>query len=112
MNYEAELNTQLTNISRQYLIPILALAVLFCIPSASFAQTDEDGQVPAVRSDRPQSMAWVTDELIAETCRVWSNMYGRTVSIEEAFEILNNVKRLAEVLPQEAIDWICNDPGS
>ena len=42
MNHEAELNTRLTDISRRYLLPVLALTVLFCIPSASFAQTDED----------------------------------------------------------------------
>ena len=42
MIYEAELNTRLTDISRRYLLPLLALTVLFCIPSASFAQTDED----------------------------------------------------------------------
>ena len=44
------------------------------------------------------SMAWLTDDLVAETRRVWSKVYGRVVSPAEAVEILMNVKHLAEVL--------------
>jgi len=48
--------------------------------------------------DRPLSLAWITDELIAETQRVWSPHYGRDLSPDEALEILRNVKRFAEAL--------------
>ena len=44
------------------------------------------------------SMAWISDELLARTRRVWSNAYGRPVGTEEAAEILTNVKHLAEAL--------------
>ena len=47
---------------------------------------------------RPLSMAWISDELLAETIDVWSQAYGRPVSEDEAVEILMNVKRLGEVL--------------
>jgi len=40
----------------------------------------------------------MSDELIADTRRVWSAAYGRVISAEEAVEILNNVRRLADVL--------------
>ncbi len=53
--------------------------------------------VPGGVPDRPLSLAWMTDELIAETQRVWSPHYGRELSHEEAVEILRNVKRFAEV---------------
>ena len=41
-------------------------------------------------------MAWITDDLLAETRRVWSLAYGRVIAEEEAIEILTNVRRLAE----------------
>ena len=40
----------------------------------------------------------MSDELIADTRRVWSAEYGRVISEEEAVEILSNVRRLADVL--------------
>jgi len=40
----------------------------------------------------------MSDELIADTRRVWSAAYGRVISAEEAVEILNNVRRFADVL--------------
>lgn len=43
-------------------------------------------------------MAWMTDELIDETRRVWSKAYGRVLAAEEAVEILMNVRRLAETM--------------
>lgn len=49
-------------------------------------------------ADRPLSTQWLTDERIAEARRVWSKVYGRTISEDEAIEILSNVHRLAEVL--------------
>ena len=54
--------------------------------------------VPGGVPDRPLSLAWMTDELIAETQRVWSPQYGRDLTSNEAVEILRNVKRFAEVL--------------
>jgi hypothetical protein len=40
----------------------------------------------------------LSDDRIAETRRVWSMAYGRAISVDEAVEILANVRRLAEVL--------------
>ena len=54
----------------------------------------EHGDLPA----RPLSLAWITDELLGETQRVWSEVYGRDISADEATEILMNVKRFAQVL--------------
>jgi hypothetical protein len=54
--------------------------------------------VPGVEPGRPMSLAWMTDELIAETQRVWSPHYGRELSTDDAVEILRNVKRFAEVM--------------
>ena len=60
-----------------------------------FPGPDEEG----VSGDRrPLSMAWISDELLAETIDVWSENYGRPIGRDEAVEILMNVKRLAEVL--------------
>lgn len=47
---------------------------------------------------RPLSMAWISDELLAETIEVWSEQYGRRIDVDEAVEILVNVKRLAQAL--------------
>ena len=47
---------------------------------------------------RPLSMAWISDDLLAKTRRVWSRAYGRLISEDEAVEILMNVKRMAETL--------------
>ena len=49
---------------------------------------------------RPPGTAWITDEAIADTRRVWSPYYGRELSDGEAVEILMNVRSLAEVLVQ------------
>lgn len=54
--------------------------------------------VPGEEPGRPLSLAWMTDELIADTQRVWSPRYGRELSTDEAVEILRNVKRFAEAL--------------
>jgi hypothetical protein len=56
------------------------------------------GSEEQVRDLRPLSIAWITDELIAETRRVWSPHYGRVISEDEAIEILHNVKRFVELL--------------
>lgn len=49
-------------------------------------------------SDRPMSIAWITDDLLRYTREVWSKAYGREVAEDEAIEMLVNVKRLAEVM--------------
>ncbi len=63
-----------------------------------FSSPDEPGLCVPVPVRRPLSLAWVSDELIAETQRLWSARYGREISTEEAVEILQNVKRFAELL--------------
>ena len=60
--------------------------------------TGQHGPEPGSAGARPLSMAWITDDLIEETRRVWSPMYGRVLATEEAVEILMNVKQFAEVL--------------
>ena len=47
---------------------------------------------------RGPSPAWVSEELLASTRRVWARALGRSVGAEEALEILTNVKFLAEAL--------------
>jgi len=47
--------------------------------------------------------AWVTEELIEKTVRVWSRIHGRTISGVEAMEILAGVGRLVEILRQQMI---------
>lgn len=54
----------------------------------------------AAISDPPaESLAgWIPAELAADTVALFSRIEGRPVSMEEAVEILTNVKRLGEVL--------------
>ena len=59
------------------------------------AQDEHYGEGPGARSPAPLSAAWMTDELIEDTRRIWSNAYGRVVTVEEAMEILMNVRGLA-----------------
>jgi hypothetical protein len=67
--------------------------------SAGFTRENEHhDEVPEADRRRPLCMAWITDELIDETRKVWSPEYGRVLSADEAVEILMNVKRLAEML--------------
>ena len=66
---------------------------------------DEPGLCdPQVPVRRPLSLAWVSDELIAETRRIWSARYEREVSEDEAVEILRNVKRFAEMLLERSME--------
>ena len=55
---------------------------------------------PSVSPDnrRPLSISWITDDLLQSTIDIWSPRYGRTLSTEEAIEILINVKRFGETL--------------
>ena len=67
--------------------------------STGFPGQDEEHPTgPQEAGRRPLSMAWITDELLAETIDVWSEAYDRPVGDDEAVEILMNVKRLGEVL--------------
>jgi len=47
-------------------------------------------------------MTWISDQLLAQTQRVWSRAYGRPIDEEEAEEILMNVKRLGEIFLKAA----------
>lgn len=53
---------------------------------------------------RRASEGWISDELIAETKRVWLAEFGRAVTDGEAIEILANFKRLAEILLRTKAD--------
>jgi hypothetical protein len=69
--------------------------------STGFAARIEQGCVqPAAPPRRPPGAAWITDEAIADTQRVWSPYYRRPLNDAEAIEILMNVRHLAEVLVQ------------
>lgn len=46
----------------------------------------------------PLSLAWFSNKLLLNNQGVWSKAYGRPISEDDAIEILQNVKRLAEVL--------------
>ena len=59
--------------------------------------TGHHGAEPDPADVRPLSMQWLSDERVAEARRVWSRAYGRVISVDEAVEILTNVRRLAEV---------------
>ncbi len=41
---------------------------------------------------------WISDDLFAETRRVWSKAYGRIISDEEVVKILVNARRMAEAI--------------
>jgi hypothetical protein len=60
--------------------------------------TGHHGPGPVPAAVRPLSTHWMSDELVADTRRVWSKAYGRVISDEEVVEILTNVRKLAEVL--------------
>ncbi|MCX7424664.1 MAG: hypothetical protein NTW96_03405 [Planctomycetia bacterium] len=62
------------------------------------SETGHNGPEPGPVGVRPLSTPWLSDERIAEARRVWSKAYGRVISVDEAMEILRNVRRLAEVL--------------
>jgi len=47
--------------------------------------------------------AWVTEELIEKTVRVWSRIHGRTISVLEAIDILTGVDRLVDLLHPRAV---------
>lgn len=58
------------------------------------------GQIMALtegvgRDWRPLSTAWMTEELVAYTRRVWSAYLGHPVTEAEAVEMLTNVRNVA-----------------
>lgn len=62
---------------------------------------ERSGETPCDSSSAVSVCAfhpWITDELFAETRRVWSKAYGRVLSDEEVVEILGNVRRMAEAI--------------
>lgn len=62
---------------------------------------EHSGETPCDSSSAVSVRAfhpWITDELFAETRRVWSKSYGRVLSDEEIVEILGNVRRMAEAI--------------
>jgi hypothetical protein len=65
---------------------------VFPAPDSGSPEAERD------RCARPLSTAWITDELLERTRRVWSRVYKRPIDEAEAVEILMNVKRFAEVL--------------
>lgn len=62
------------------------------------SETGHNGPEPGLPDVRPLSMQWLSEKRIAEARRVWSRAYGRVISVDEAVEMLMNVRRLAEVL--------------
>ena len=62
------------------------------------APNDEAEQGTEASSRPPLSAAWITEELLEETRRVWSEKLGRDVPADEAVEILMNVRRFAAAL--------------
>ncbi|MCG3128290.1 MAG: hypothetical protein CHACPFDD_03168 [Phycisphaerae bacterium] len=64
---------------------------------------EESGQ-PAGPRRRPLSAAWITDELLAETRRVWSRHLRRDVHDEEAIEMLINVRNAAMAILGIGVD--------
>lgn len=47
---------------------------------------------------RPLALAWITDDLIKEHQRIWSRMYRRVITEEEAVEIIMNIRGFAEAV--------------
>lgn len=58
------------------------------------SQDEEHG----ARAARPASLDWITDDLVAETRRVWSAYLGRVLGEEEAIEMLVNVRTAAQAI--------------
>lgn len=55
---------------------------------------EESGRLAGSRR-RPLSSDWITDELLADTRRVWSRYLRRVVTDDEAIEMLINVRNAA-----------------
>ena len=59
---------------------------------------EESGEVSIPDKTMPLSAEWVSEELLLEIRNIWSQAYNRVIPIDEAIEILMDVKRVAEVL--------------
>lgn len=67
--------------------------------STGLPRTPEvQGEGDAAAGGRPLELAWITDELIEKHRRVWSRMYRRIITEEEAIEIIMNIVRFAEAV--------------
>lgn len=88
-------------------LPVGEFLVAFSPQSAGFPPpTGQHGVTSGSVSVRTPAMAWMSDELIAETRRVWSAAYGRVISADEAVEILGNVRRFAAVMLQANLEGL------
>ena len=67
-------------------------------PQPTGFSAPESPSLGARGRERPPSLAWITDDLLAQTREVWSEVAGKPVDEDEAVEILLNVKRLAETM--------------
>lgn len=47
---------------------------------------------------RPLADAWISDGLLKEAIAVWSRLYHRPISEEEAMAMLKNIKQAGEVI--------------
>jgi hypothetical protein len=47
---------------------------------------------------RPLADAWISDDLLTEAIAVWSRIYHRPISEEEAMAMLKNVKQAGEAI--------------
>ena len=45
--------------------------------------------------------AWISDDLLKDTQRVWSKELRRVISIEEAKQVLQDIKRLTSLIASE-----------
>jgi hypothetical protein len=57
---------------------------------------NEERQCDAAGRERPLSLKWISEDLVACTQRVWAKELGREVPRDEAIEMLLNVKLMAE----------------
>jgi hypothetical protein len=53
--------------------------------------------LPPEDQSEEQTRPWVTDELLERTVKLWSAVYGRRVSVQEAMEMVKRVGRLIEL---------------
>ena len=81
-------------------------------PSGGEAMSEYDLPPLPSGEERPLSLAWISNELLLETQSVWSEAYGKPISEDDAIEILQNVKRLAEVLLKAKREMLAKETGA
>ena len=79
----------------QWRVVILDNASQSAVPSSVTVPSQAS---PAAANDALRLHTWITQELFAESLRVWSAAYGRELPDEEVIAILLNIRRLAEAL--------------